>query len=106
MLDAGIQLGLGLDSAATGGPIDMFAEMRAALSVSLTRGRYVAPEEIWLMATEMGNRSLPLGEGPEWGIFVGSATPLLKVHVEGAQTVEDLIERGTRERVEWLGGLV
>jgi len=120
MLDAGVTVGLGMDSAASSGPIDMFAEMRCALDVSLERGKAVTPEEVWLMATEMGNRSLPFGEPPTmlvrplaidyketWDIYQGSEVPLIRLSVSGAETVEDLIRKGSPEEVEWLSeGLI
>lgn len=59
MLDAGVIVGLGLDSAASSGPIDMFAEMRAALETSLKRGKPLTAEEVLNMATTMGAASLP-----------------------------------------------
>jgi cytosine/adenosine deaminase-related metal-dependent hydrolase len=93
MLDAGIVVGLGLDSAASSGEIDVFAEMRAALEVSVGRGRPVTAEEVWRMATSGGAASLPI-ETPAWEIELGSSVPLLKVTVEGATTAEDLIQGG------------
>lgn len=100
MLDAGISVGLGLDSAASSGPIDMFAEMRAALKVSVDRGGPLTPEEVWLMATTMGADSLPI-ETPRWDIEAGSYVPLIAIYVPGATCIEDLIERGSPDRVTW-----
>jgi 5-methylthioadenosine/S-adenosylhomocysteine deaminase len=95
MLDAGLKVGLGMDSAASSGPIDMFAEMRSALEVSAHRGRPLLPEEVWRMATVMGDASLPLSvDRPKWDIYVGSRTPLIKMALPGAQSVEDLIAKG------------
>jgi len=51
MLDRRIRVGLGLDSAASSGPIDMFAEMRAALELSTRARRALTPQEVWTMAT-------------------------------------------------------
>jgi cytosine/adenosine deaminase-related metal-dependent hydrolase len=103
LLDAGVAVGLGLDSAASSGPIDMFAEMRAALSVSLSRGRAVSPEEVWSMATTVGSVSLePFGCPQGWDIEPGSFVPLIKIHVEDAFCVEDLIEAAQPEHVEWV----
>ncbi|HEY3780588.1 MAG TPA: amidohydrolase family protein [Fimbriimonadaceae bacterium] len=101
MLDSGITVGLGLDSAASSGPIDMFAEMRATLSVSTQRGKPTTGEETWRMAT--CSESLPF-QNPEpiWDIYEGSRTPLIKLHLQGALTTDDLIERGKPEHVEWL----
>ena len=97
MLDAGILVGLGLDSAASSGPIDMFEEMRA---VSVL----IRPEEIWNMATTMGADSIRFAahELPAWRIERGSSVPLIKINVTDAYSTEELIERGSPDRVEWV----
>lgn len=104
MLDAGLQVGLGLDSAASSGPIDMFAEMRCAMEVSLRRGRHLTAEEVWSMATNMGANSLrpALPDLPSWRVEVGSAIPLIAIHMDEAYATEDLIERAEPSHVEWL----
>src|SRR5262249_13723713 len=104
MLDAGILVGLGLDSPASSGPIGMFAEMRSALSVSMERGKPVTPEEVWRMATSMGADSLraAVPELPKWRIEPGSQVPLIAIHLSTAQTVDDLIQRGTPDKVKWV----
>lgn len=89
-LDAGVVVGLGLDSVASSGPIDMFAEMRAALAVSHLRGRHVQPEEVWQMATTWGAQSLGR---PEWKLQVGSRVPLILIESTATST-EELIESG------------
>ena len=101
-LDAGITVGLGMDSPASGGPINMFAEMRAALAMSTQRGKPLIAEEVWRMATSQGYKSF--GEpGPEdWDIFVGSTTPLIRINIEGAQSLEELIHCGEPSKVSWL----
>lgn len=103
MLDAGIPVGLGMDSPASGGPIDMFEEMREAIRVSLHRGKALAPEEVWQMATREGARSLQfaLGPLPVWDIEVGSTVPLIRIAIQGPADVLDLIERGTASNVSW-----
>lgn len=101
MLDAGIAVGLGLDSAASSGPIDMFAEMRAALDASRRRGRPVGAEEVWRMATEMGRDAVPTPHSG-WRIEEGAHVPLIALHVPDATEIEELIERGAPEKVEWL----
>lgn len=101
MLDAGVEVGLGLDSAASSGRIDLFAEMREALAVSRSRGRPVSAEEVWLMATEMGRRSVPT-PGDPWRIEVGSTVPLIAIHVPDAAEIEGVIEAGSPEKVRWL----
>ena len=59
MLESGIPVGLGMDSAASSGPIDMFAEMRSALDVSRALGEPLSAEQVWAMATDLGRRSVP-----------------------------------------------
>ncbi|HXH62284.1 MAG TPA: amidohydrolase family protein [Fimbriimonadaceae bacterium] len=99
MLDAGVLVGLGLDSAASSGPIDMFAEMRAALRVSRERGTPVTPEEVWRMATSMGAQSLGLGE---WDVAPGSDAPMIKIHIQDAEDIEELMALASPEKTEWL----
>lgn len=98
MLDAGILVGLGLDSAASSGPVDMFAEMRAALEVSFRRSRPVTADEVWDMATTMGARSLGLAD---WEIKPGSKVPLVALDLAGCLTTDDMLERGGPESVLW-----
>ncbi|MFQ3587365.1 MAG: amidohydrolase family protein [Fimbriimonadaceae bacterium] len=99
LLDAGVPVGLGLDSPASSGPIDMFAEMRAALELSRERGGPVADREVWSMATTLGARSLML---PEPRIAAGCDGPLIRIAVPDAQCTEDLIERGSPGLVSWI----
>ncbi|MCH7903737.1 MAG: amidohydrolase family protein [Armatimonadetes bacterium] len=99
LLDAGVSVGLGLDSAASSGSIDMFAEMRAAVDVAAERGGPLTPEEVWRMATCMGAESVWL-EG--WDIAVGQAAPLIKILVEDAEHIGDLIAEGAPDRIEWV----
>lgn len=99
LLDAGAPVGLGLDSAASSGPPDMFAEMRAARRVAEQRGKPLAAEEIWRMATDLGARSLRV---ERWGIEAGSEVPLIRVSVRGEPTAEGLIESGSPADVEWV----
>ena len=99
MLDAGIQIGLGLDSVATSGPIDFFAEMRAAIKVSEARGAPVTPEEVWRMATTMGASSLGRDH---WEIKPGGNPPLIAIYAESAHHIEDVILEGAPKQVDWL----
>lgn len=73
--DAGVTVGIGMDSAASSGPIDMFAEMRAARTVSEERGKPLSADEIWQMATEEGAKSLGVNN---WKIEQDSAVPIIR----------------------------
>jgi cytosine/adenosine deaminase-related metal-dependent hydrolase len=97
--EAGIPVGIGLDSAASSGPIDMFAEMRAALAVSLQKGEPVSAEAILNAATSASALPIPV-QHPK--LEVGSSGPFLKIHLTGAQTSEDIIQNATPIQVEWL----
>jgi 5-methylthioadenosine/S-adenosylhomocysteine deaminase len=101
MLDAGLRVGLGMDSAASGGPVDMFAEMRSAMDTAVLRGRPLTAQEVWSMATVQGANTLGR-DG--WDIQIGSRAPLLKLHIEDATCTEELIARGSPGCVEWLEG--
>jgi cytosine/adenosine deaminase-related metal-dependent hydrolase len=88
MLERGIPVGIGLDSPASSGPIDMFAEMRMALHLSRYSGNPITAEQIWQMATRPTFGAQPKG----W----------FKLHVPGATQTEDLLETGAPARVEWV----
>ncbi|MBS1729066.1 MAG: amidohydrolase family protein [Armatimonadetes bacterium] len=94
MLDAGLIIGLGMDSPASGGAIDMFAEMRAALKVSRERGAPVSAVEVWRMATGDGYRSFGEPGNTAWGIYPGSSTPLIRISIDDAKTIDEVIEHG------------
>lgn len=98
MVEAGIPLGIGTDSAASGGIPDMFAEMRAALDTSERRGEGLSGEQVLNMATTGGAESLGL-EG--WGIEVGSQVPLVRIEIPGVESAEELIQRGSPQDVAW-----
>jgi cytosine/adenosine deaminase-related metal-dependent hydrolase len=105
LIDAGIPVGLGLDSAASSGHIDMFAEMRAALKTSEERGRAITPEEIWIMATTAGGISWDRDYNAErpWLIEKkGPCPPLIKIYLPDAVSTEDLIEKSSPEHLEWI----
>jgi len=99
LIRSGLLVGLGTDSAASAGPPDLFAEMRAALSASLALGEPLQAEEVWRMATVWGAESLGM-EG--WDLAPGAAVPLIALHLPDARSTEDLIEQGSPEVVEWL----
>lgn len=99
MLDAGVKVGLGMDSAASSGPIDMFKEMASCLDVSVNRREPVTAEEAWNLATEAGAESLGLNG---WKIAPGCSPPLIALRVPGAKSTRNLIEQGSLECVEWI----
>lgn len=92
-LEGGMLVGLGLDSPASSGVIDMFEEMRAAMRTSLRRQKPLSGTEIWNMATTMGAASL--------GLSGYENTPGIAIR-SGAQTPEDLIATATIGDVSWL----
>lgn len=99
LLDAGVDVGIGLDSAASSGPIDLFDEMREALAMADRRGKPLMADEVWRMATTMGARTLGF-DG--WDLAVGYEGPLIELHIDAAQCTEDLIARGNPEAVAWI----
>lgn len=98
LLEAGIQVGLGLDSAASSGPIDMFAEMRAAGQAAKEDGHSLTHEQVLHMATEGGAQSVGASG---WAIEPGRKGDLLRIHVD-VPDARQLIEMGSPEKVEWL----
>lgn len=98
-LRKGIDVGLGLDSAASSGPIDMFDEMRAALRVAERRGRPITGKQVWNMATTMGARTLG---ARDWDIVEGFEGPLIAIDYGGAETSADLVAAGAPEQVRWI----
>ncbi|HTQ09420.1 MAG TPA: amidohydrolase family protein [Fimbriimonadaceae bacterium] len=105
MLDSGVPVGLGLDSAASSGPIDMFAEMRCALEVAALREAPLTPEEVWRMATDRGAESLgfAIPDLGAWRIEAGSRTPLIRIDMSDAETIAEVIGTGSPDRVTRLG---
>lgn len=97
--EAGVLVGLGLDSAASSGPVDMFAEMRAAVECSRQRHEPISAEVAWLMATEEGARSTQSGN---WRIEVGNDVPLIAIEIAGAHSTEELLDKATPEHVQWI----
>lgn len=97
MLEAGIRVGLGLDSAASSGPIDYFAEMQCALRVSNELGEPLTAEQVWQVGTTDGLKSLPYPV-----LAKEQELPWIKIHVENAWNTAEIIELGSPDRVEWL----
>lgn len=98
LISAGIKVGIGLDSPASSGPIDMFAEMQAALLASRVKGEPVSAEGVWQMATTMGAKSLWFAK---WRLDADWSQPFLAIETD-AQTTEELIMQGKPERIRWI----
>ncbi len=101
MLRRGIPVGLGLDSAASSGPVDFFAEMRAAVDSSLRIGKALSPEQVWGLATTGGAASMGLSR---WDLWPGAEIPLIALDLPDAFSTEEVIERGSPEVVRWITG--
>jgi hypothetical protein len=91
MLDRGIRVGLGMDSAASSGMIDMFAEMREALLLSRETSRPLGIGEVWTMAT----RTDTLPSLPPNTIEIGSSPRAMLVR--SAPTYEALTAASPRD---------
>jgi len=102
MLEAGIQVGLGMDSPASSGQIDMFDEMRAALRVSQERGKPLAADEVWRMATNAAAMKFAIPQLEPWRIEPGRRTPMIRINLASASTVDDLIRIGNPTKVGWV----
>ncbi len=100
MLEKGITVGLGMDSAASSGDIDMFAEMRAATTVSMNRLAPLTVEQIWQMATKGGAMSLKLERN--WDIEVGNNPDLILIDISNTSSLGDLVSYGSASRVKKL----
>lgn len=100
MISAGINVGLGMDSPASSGPINMFAEMRTASYSASALGEPLTQEQVWNMATTMGHRSFFSHNSEPWEIAIGSRTPLIKIHCQPTETISGVIMYGGPERVE------
>jgi len=101
MLDAGIKVGLGMDSPASSGTVDMFAEMRCAIRTAEHREKRLLPEEVWRMATDPTVLDFAIPNPPCWDIKVGTRPKLIKIHVPDATSVRDVIENGSPAKVTW-----
>ena len=100
LLSAGIEVGLGMDSPASGGPIDFFAEMRCAVASAQLLGEPLTGDQVWNMATEMGFRSIPGLPAESWLIEVGSRAPLVKVHASPTGDLDEIIASAGASDVE------
>lgn len=96
--DAGCLVGIGMDSAASSGPIDFLAEMRAVLQVSRERREPLTAEMTWQMATTMGAKSIGF---EAWDIRPGSTIPLIQIRTESAD-LEEVLVNSSIEDVQWV----
>lgn len=96
-LAGGGSAGLGTDSAASAGPPNLFAEMRAALAVSRSLGEPLAPEQVWHMACEMGAKTV----GVDRSFEIDRVLPLVRIRTS-ASSLEELIQAANPEDVLWL----
>jgi len=84
----GVKVGIGLDSAASSGAVNYFAEMREALGAAAGA---LSAEDAWLMATTEGADSLRLGR--RWEIAPGGNPDLMLLEPVG-DTLGALIGMG------------
>ncbi len=92
MREAGIKVGIGLDSAASSGEIDFFAEMREAVSASRWLGEPLSVEDVWQMACFDGAKAM--GADPEQGPWI---------LVEGCSTLEEALLARPEQVVQCMG---
>ncbi len=97
MLSKGIRVGLGMDSPASSGEIDFFAEMRSALDTARKRGDSLSAEQVWQMATEGGAKSLHLPT--PWCLQPFAQPDLLLIDARNCENLEDLIQKGSPSRI-------
>lgn len=95
LLTAGVRVGLGLDSAASSGPISMFDEMRAAFQVASQRRHPLSRTQIWMMATSMGASSLGVGQ------CCIESSPLISIRSD-AVSPDEMFDRAQVDSVEWI----
>jgi 5-methylthioadenosine/S-adenosylhomocysteine deaminase len=114
MLDAGINIGIGTDGAASNNKLDMFAEMRlAALLAKGASGRAdVLPAHQALQMATL-NAAKAIGRQNEAGSLVaGKAADMIAVNLSAIQTapcydvISHLVYAASREQVThvWVGG--
>ncbi|MFN8139184.1 MAG: amidohydrolase family protein [Fimbriimonadales bacterium] len=95
MLRSGIVAGLGLDSAASSGVIDMFAEMRAAIASAALLEDPLTSAEVWNMATEGACKSISVDRN--WRIEPGGNPDLVLLKTRG--DLSDQIAHGKPDDV-------
>ncbi len=95
-----IPIGIGMDSAASSGPIDMFAEIRAAWHSPSRMAKRINADHIWAMATTIGARSIGF---EHWGKAGEPEDTASWITIRNASpTVEGLIMTGAPDQVAWL----
>jgi len=89
MLDRGIRVGIGLDSPASSGPIDILAELQAARDASMARQEPIPASILWDLATTGGAMSLGV---KDWEIDEDLRTPLIAIQLRQREpTFETLL---------------
>jgi cytosine/adenosine deaminase-related metal-dependent hydrolase len=94
ILDRGIPVGMGMDSAASSGPISMLLEMAEA-----KRQYGLAASEIFAIATHRGASSLGV-EG--WCVRPGSKVPLILIGGPHGIDLEAILNDPSATIIEWL----
>lgn len=94
MMDRGIPLGIGLDSAASSGPISMLLEMAEA-----KRQYGLGATDLFLMATHRGASSLGV-DG--WFIQKGSTVPLILIEGPHGADLEAILDEPSANIIQWL----
>lgn len=91
MREAGVKVGIGLDSAASSGVIDFFAEMREAVSSSRWLGEPLSVSDVWHMACYEGADAMGVdaSQGP-W------------ILIKDCSSLEEAL-LATPDQVEWVG---
>jgi aminodeoxyfutalosine deaminase len=110
LLDAGVKVGIGLDSPASSGEIDFFEEMRAVELTANARGKPLKAEEILRMSTTMGFHTVGsfYGEYAKertpivWDVTPGTTIPLIEIHLPHVRTTEQLIQEGSPDSIQWM----
>jgi Cytosine deaminase and related metal-dependent hydrolases len=99
MLDTSILVGIGLDSPASSGPIDMLAEINATIWAAQSRGKPVSLTEAWNCATTMGAESIGI---TGWAIDTSSETnpPCIRISLADPGNPASALHPGAV--VEWI----
>lgn len=98
MIQRRIPVGIGLDSAASSGPIDFFAELQAVIATSLHNPQPITPSEAWQLATTQGAKSLGIGQ---WEIADGGHLPMIGIWLNGREPSFETLISSTPADVFW-----